>query len=364
MSLRFRIWILISCNFFCNSGIISSQTCSLPKPASLYVIQTSSCTATAQWSAVANAFGYKLQYRVSGTTTWTRISVGANILSRNINNLSGGLTYNFKVNAICSNNHLGKTQSKNLVMQNYCSMTPVIDSAKTISPGLVRLYLNHSPYLIYEIDYTDSLTNTSQSILMSNALAYFDVKNLIADHTYFFQVRSSCCINLYSAYSNTVSSHTYKLPNIVLFIMDDATDKSFNFDGGPSFFQTPAVDFLASEGMHLKNYFTVYSLCAPSRSTLITGLYPHQTGVTSNTNRNLPFAIPTIASVLGGTGYFNGWVGKVHLGNLVRPGFNIWYSGPVEGGTESYINPHFSDRFGNRLQINGHLTDVTHSTWN
>lgn len=336
-----------------------SQTCALPKPAFLTVTQTSSCSVSLNWAAVVGAASYKISYKVSSSTVWMHTTVASTVLNYNLSNLIGGNIYNFKVNALCNNNRSGKAQARNLLLVNYCASIPLLDSSKVISPGMVRLFCHHNATLNYQISYTDSATNITQTVLDGNALFYFDVKNLASNHTYVFKIRSSCCTNTYSAWSNTLTAHTFTRPNIVLFIMDDVTDRTFDFDNGPSFFQTPALDFLASEGMHLKNYFTVYSLCAPSRGVLLTGLYPHQNGVTSNLHRFLSHNIPTLGTVLDTAGYYNGFVGKVHVGSSVKEGFDIFYSGPVVGSASSYINPYFTDRFGNRTQFTGHLTDIT-----
>lgn len=41
---------------------------------------------------------------------------------------------------------------------------------------------------------------------------------------------------------------------------------------------TPNIDQLSATGVRFNNAFVTYSVCSPSRSTLFTGLYPHQNG--------------------------------------------------------------------------------------
>lgn len=55
---------------------------------------------------------------------------------------------------------------------------------------------------------------------------------------------------------------------------------------------TPNLDRLSNEGIHFDNGFCVYSLCSPSRSVMLTGLYPHRNGVTYN-DQEFPVDTPT-----------------------------------------------------------------------
>ena len=65
-------------------------------------------------------------------------------------------------------------------------------------------------------------------------------------------------------------------PNIVL-IMDD--DQSVNLQQ----FLTKTNAAIAGKGVTFDNSFVNYSLCCPSRSTMLTGQYAHNHGVRSNT---------------------------------------------------------------------------------
>ena len=66
-------------------------------------------------------------------------------------------------------------------------------------------------------------------------------------------------------------------PNIVLFIADDV---SWNDLGcyGNTIVQTPNIDALARNGIKYSNVYLTASSCSPSRNSIITGRYPHNTG--------------------------------------------------------------------------------------
>ncbi len=70
-------------------------------------------------------------------------------------------------------------------------------------------------------------------------------------------------------------------PNII-FIMAD--DLGYGHLGcyGQKKIRTPNVDRLASEGMKFTDFYAGYTVCAPSRSVLLTGTHHGHTPVRSN----------------------------------------------------------------------------------
>ena len=65
-------------------------------------------------------------------------------------------------------------------------------------------------------------------------------------------------------------------PNIVLIIADDMAWDDSGVYGNPNV-STPNIDRLAGEGMLFHNAFLTASSCSPSRCSIITGRYPHNT---------------------------------------------------------------------------------------
>ncbi|MAC52304.1 MAG: sulfatase [Gimesia sp.] len=70
-------------------------------------------------------------------------------------------------------------------------------------------------------------------------------------------------------------------PNIVLIISDDQTFRDFGFMGNTEI-QTPHIDRLAKQSARYVNGYLPTSVCSPSLATLLTGLYPHQSGIHYN----------------------------------------------------------------------------------
>ncbi|MCP4512113.1 MAG: sulfatase-like hydrolase/transferase, partial [Fuerstiella sp.] len=70
-------------------------------------------------------------------------------------------------------------------------------------------------------------------------------------------------------------------PNIVMIISDDQTWTDYGFMEHPDI-QTPHLDRLASRSTLFRRGYVPVALCRPSLATMITGLYPHQHGITGN----------------------------------------------------------------------------------
>ena len=82
-----------------------------------------------------------------------------------------------------------------------------------------------------------------------------------------------------AAAAATAAAAAAPLPNLVFVLVDDA-----GFGSWPNAeIQTPAVDALAAEGLHVPEFF-VYQFCSPSRGAFLTGRYPWRL---PNTRMNL-----------------------------------------------------------------------------
>src|SRR3954465_10943822 len=79
-------------------------------------------------------------------------------------------------------------------------------------------------------------------------------------------------------------------PNIVLIISDDQGAGDYGFQGHPHV-RTPHLDRLAAASLTFPRGYVPSSLCCPSLATILTGLYPHQHGITAND----PPAVPGVA---------------------------------------------------------------------
>jgi N-sulfoglucosamine sulfohydrolase len=112
-----------------------------------------------------------------------------------------------------------------------------------------------------------------------------------------------------------------KAPNIVLIIADDMAWDDSGVYGNPNV-STPNIDKLAGEGMLFHNAFLTASSCSPSRCSIITGRYPHNTDA-EELHWPLPKEQVTFVEKLKEAGYWTAAAGKWHLGDEVRDRFDV-----------------------------------------
>ncbi len=110
-------------------------------------------------------------------------------------------------------------------------------------------------------------------------------------------------------------------PNLVLIIADDM---GWNDSGayGNLAVHTPNIDRLAEEGMRFDRAFLTASSCSPSRSSILTGRYPHATDA-EQLHWPLPGNHLTLAEELRSAGYWCAAAGKWHLGDAVKDRFDV-----------------------------------------
>ncbi len=116
------------------------------------------------------------------------------------------------------------------------------------------------------------------------------------------------CISLISKFS--VTAQNTDSPNIIVFIADDmGWEESIPY--GNKYIHTPNLESLAKKGMKFNNFYLTASSCSPSRLSILTSLYPHQTGA-MNLHENITADIPLVVDNLRERGYYNMLVGKSH----------------------------------------------------
>ena len=149
-------------------------------------------------------------------------------------------------------------------------------------------------------------------------------------------------------------------PNIIFILCDDMGWRDLGTYGS-TFYETPNIDKLASQGMKFMDAYASSPECSPSRAGIMTGQYPSRVGITDwivgdryyfgpQPNRklisrpyelNLPKSEITIAQTLKDHGYVTCFAGKWHLG--LKPsswpraeGFDYNYGGWAAGDPRAY----------------------------
>ena len=181
------------------------------------------------------------------------------------------------------------------------------------------------------------------------------------------------CI-LFVLNSNILLSQSKEHPNVLLIITDDQGYGDLGITGNPHV-KTPVIDRFAKESIRF-NQFYVSPVCAPTRSSLMTGRFSLRTGVRDTYNGGAIMAAGeiTIAEMLKDAGYKTGAFGKWHLGDNYpsRPNdqgfdesvthlsggmgqvgdFTTWFQ-----GDSSYFNPVLWHN-GKTEKYNGYCTDI------
>lgn len=153
--------------------------------------------------------------------------------------------------------------------------------------------------------------------------------------------------------------------------------KYINFQGDPVV--TPNLNKFAGEGVVLTHAMSNCPVSSPHRGSLLSGMFPSETGVPINCHSNRPYSslrtdIDCIGDVFSKAGYSCGYIGKYHVdaptkndpanpGNYVekkkivwdaytpkdhRHGFDFWYS---YGTFNAHKSPHYWDNEGKRHNI-------------
>ncbi|WP_299668253.1 arylsulfatase [uncultured Polaribacter sp.] len=112
--------------------------------------------------------------------------------------------------------------------------------------------------------------------------------------------------------------HQEKKPNIIYILADDLGYGDLGVYGQKRI-ETPNLDDLASQGIRFTQHYSGASVCAPSRSSLMTGQHTGHTPIRGNKEFGdgqtpLPANAITIAEILKKEGYVTGMFGKWGLG--------------------------------------------------
>ena len=127
-------------------------------------------------------------------------------------------------------------------------------------------------------------------------------------------------------------------PNLIWIMADDL---GYGDPGcyGQTAITTPNIDRMATEGMRFTHFYAGATVCAPSRSVLMTGLHHGHTRVRGNAGKTNPAAQAlqpgdvTVATALQKSGYKTALIGKWGLGDVGearsglprRHGFDFFY---------------------------------------
>ncbi len=160
-----------------------------------------------------------------------------------------------------------------------------------------------------------------------------------------------------AAHGSVSGNDTPQKPNIVCIFADDHSFQTISAYGHPisKLAPTPNIDRLTQRGMIFRQSFVENSISAPSRATLLTGMYSHQ-----HNQRTLAAGLDSsktwFPEILRSSGYHTALIGKLHL--FAEPkGFDYFSILQDQG---EYYNPRFrsSDSNGEYIREPGYATNL------
>ena len=101
-------------------------------------------------------------------------------------------------------------------------------------------------------------------------------------------------------------------PNVIFFLVDDLGWKDLGCYGS-TYYETPAIDQLAAQGMLFTSAYAAHPVCGPSRAAIMSGKLPICTGNVGVVG-NLSPQEKTLAEAFKENGYTTYFSGKWHLG--------------------------------------------------
>ena len=145
--------------------------------------------------------------------------------------------------------------------------------------------------------------------------------------------------------------HAQQKPNVIFFLVDDLGQRDVGCYGS-QFYETPAIDQLAKEGMLFDNAYSTCHVCSPSRASILTGKYPARTDLTewlggrperdyeklhhAEKRTSLPDEEITLAETLKKHGYATANYGKAHLRKDPK---TYGFDEAITGWVRSYYHP-------------------------
>ncbi len=169
-----------------------------------------------------------------------------------------------------------------------------------------------------------------------------------------------------------------RLPNVVVFLVDDLGYMDIGANNPDCFYETPNIDALSNTAMRFTDGYAANPVCSPTRYSLMTGKYPSRVDATnffsgkrSGTfepaplNDNMPLEEVTVAEALKTKGYATFFAGKWHLGESEEfypqnQGFDVNVGGHSKGGPytgKKYFAPFKNPQMAVESPDGDHLPD-------
>lgn len=143
-------------------------------------------------------------------------------------------------------------------------------------------------------------------------------------------------------FSISLSGTSKNQPNIIYILADDLGYGDLGCQG-QEIIKTPNIDQLAKDGMRFTNHHSGSTVCAPSRSSLLTGQHTGHIEVRGNGNYEMLPGTITVGNILQNAGYHTALIGKsgtgcqCSIGSVNTFGFDYFFGFLSHGAAHSYF---------------------------
>lgn len=153
-----------------------------------------------------------------------------------------------------------------------------------------------------------------------------------------------------------VSTGTSDSPNIVWIYCDELRADALSPYGHPTLnLHTPNIQRIADQGVTFERHYCNSPVCVASRTSILTGLLPEQTGVYNNDAAlpafTLPTSLTTFPELLAQNGYVTANFGKLHVPPEMAP--NVFQHHDRTGADTTFYGDHESELIGVIRSPNG-----------
>jgi len=150
---------------------------------------------------------------------------------------------------------------------------------------------------------------------------------------------------------NKDSKENHKKPNVLILFSDQHNKKVMGFEGHPDVI-TPNLDKLAKGSVVFDRAYCTTGICAPSRSSLMSGLYSRTLGLLSNGEKTKVMnEVVSLATIFKQNGYNTYTYGKRHLSGAIDAGWDV--------KKDHAYKPDDNDNYVSWIERNGYAKEFT-----
>jgi hypothetical protein len=185
----------------CNTNFTISGAVACGDPTGLTSSAIGDNVATLNWSPVANALSYAVDYKLNSATTWTSVSTAQTATTVDLSGLTQGSLYNYRVRATCTAGSGNYTTANFTTTAPFVCVSPTGLSSSVTSSGATVSWTAVSGAVSYAVDYKLSTDAAWTSAATASTTTSVAISGLSATTLYDYRVSTNCGTNGASGFS-------------------------------------------------------------------------------------------------------------------------------------------------------------------